>query len=104
MVYFLHHVETSDTTGKFKAKTVGKMLDNQLTLEGLFSICLMCKTDGKRHWIETQSDGLTPCKSPIDMFSALEIDNDLRIVDDTIREYWGLSARKKIVIKEDKKE
>lgn len=104
LVYFLHHVETSDTTGKFKAKTVGKMLDNQLTLEGLFSICLMCKTDGKRHWIETQSDGLTPCKSPIDMFSALEIDNDLRIVDDTIREYWGLSARKKIVIKEDKKE
>ena len=104
LVYFLHHVEVSDTTGKLKAKTVGKMLDNQLTLEGLFSICLMCKTDGKRHWIETQSDGLTPCKSPIDMFSALEIDNDLRSVDDTIREYWGLSARKKIVIKEDKKE
>lgn len=64
IVYFLHHTETSDN-GKIKAKTSGKMLDNQLTLEGLFTIVLLCKTDGKEHYFETQSDGFTTCKSPM---------------------------------------
>lgn len=96
IVYLLHHIETNTTTGKIKAKTVGQMLDNQLTLEGLFSICLMARTDGKRHWFDTQSDGFTPCKSPMEMFNTAEIDNDLKAVDDTIREYYGLSERKKI--------
>lgn len=89
IVYFLHHTETTET-GKIKAKTSGKMLDNQLTLEGLFSIVLLCKTDGKEHYFETQSDGFTTCKSPMGMFDA-KIDNDLKIVDTTIREYYGLN-------------
>ena len=89
IVYFLHHIETTDI-GKIKAKTVGKMLDNQLTLEGFFSVVLLCRTDGKRHWLETQSDGFTTAKSPIEMFP-LEIDNDLKAVDQAIREYWNLA-------------
>lgn len=89
IVYFLHHTEISDI-GKVKAKTSGKMLDSKLTLEGLFSIVLLCRTDGTRHWFETQSDGYTTAKSPMEMFPK-EIDNDLKLVDDTIREYWGLS-------------
>jgi hypothetical protein len=88
IVYFLHHTETSDT-GKIKAKTVGKMLDNQLTVEGLFSIVLLASTDGTAHKFITQSDGYTTAKSPMDMFP-LEIDNDLKMVDKAIREYWGL--------------
>lgn len=64
IVYFLHHTETTET-GKVKAKTLGKMLDNQLTVEGLFSIVLLCKTDGQEHYFETQSDGYTTCKSPM---------------------------------------
>ena len=90
IVYFLHHTETSDT-GKIKAKTVGKMLDNQLTVEGLFSIVLLARTDGIRHYFETQSDGFTTAKSPMDMFPQREIDNDLKVVDSAIREYWGLN-------------
>ena len=89
IVYFLHHTETTDT-GKVKAKTSGKMLDNQLTLEGLFSIVLLCKTDGQEHYFETQSDGYTTCKSPMEMFD-IKIDNDLKMVDDKIREYYGLA-------------
>ena len=92
IVYFLHHTETTDT-GKIKAKTSGKMLDNQLTLEGLFSIVLLCKTDGQDHYFETQSDGYTTCKSPMGMFD-LKIDNDLKIVDTKIREYYGLNQQK----------
>jgi len=92
IVYFLHHAEQTET-GKIKAKTIGKMLDNQLTVEGLFSIVLMAKTDGQRYYFETQSDGYTTCKSPMDMFDR-EIDNDLKFVDTKIREYWDLNDDK----------
>lgn len=91
IVYFLHHTDTDANTGKIKAKTMGKMLDNQLTLEGLFAIVLMCYTDGKKHVFITQSDGLTTAKSPIDMFPS-EIDNDLKAVDTAIREYYNLKG------------
>lgn len=88
IVYFLHHTET-DANGKLKAKTVGKMLDEKLTVEGLFSIVLLCQTDGTRHYFVTQSDGFTTAKSPMDMFD-LEIDNDLKFVDTKIREYFEI--------------
>lgn len=91
IVYFLHHTDTDANTGKIKAKTMGKMLDNQLTLEGLFAIVLMCYTDGKKHVFITQSDGLTTAKSPMDMFPA-EIGNDLKAVDAAIREYYNLKG------------
>lgn len=93
IVYFLHHTEITDT-GKIKAKTSGKMLDNQLTLEGLFSIVLLCKTDGQEHYFETQSDGYTTCKSPMGMFD-LKIPNDLKMVDTKIREYYELNKKEK---------
>ena len=93
IVYFLHHTETDTNTSKVKAKTMGKMLDNQLTLEGLFSIVLMCQTDGKKHSFITQSDGFTTAKSPLEMFPEV-IDNDLKTVDQTIREYYEMNERK----------
>jgi len=92
IVYFLHHTETDSNTGKVKAKTQGKMLDNQLTVEGLFAIVLMCYTDGKKHSFITQSDGMTTAKSPMEMFDT-EIDNDLKMVDTKIREYYELNEK-----------
>ena len=89
IVYVLQHID-KDEDGKIKAKTLGKMLDQQLTVEGLFSIVLLAQTDGKRHYFITQSDGTNPCKSPMEMFDEVEIDNDLKKVDDIIREYYGL--------------
>lgn len=91
IVYFLHHTETDSNTGKIKAKTMGKMLDNQLTVEGLFAIVLLCFTDGKRHKFITQTDGMTVAKSPMEMFDA-EIDNDLKAVDTAIRTYYFSSS------------
>lgn len=88
IVYFLHHLERTDD-GRTKAKTSGKMLDNQLTVEGLFSIVLLCVSDGTTHQFITQTDGTTTAKSPMEMFP-LSIDNDLKLVDTTIREYWKL--------------
>lgn len=90
IVYFLHHCETTDT-GKQKAKTIGKMLDSQLTIEGLFAIVLFCIADGQSHKFVTQSDGTTTAKSPMEMFET-EIDNDLKFVDERIREYYHLKG------------
>lgn len=101
-VYFLMHTERSDDGSKVKMKTAGKMIDNQLTLESLFSIVLYGMTDGKRHYFVTQSDGVTTAKSPVDMFP-LEIDNDLKTVDTIIREYYGLAKIGTPVKKEEKK-
>lgn len=92
IVYFLHHTELTDD-GHVKAKTSGKMLDNQLTVEGLFSIVLLAQTDGSTYKFITQSDGYTTAKSPLEMFDR-EIENDLKFVDTTIREYWELGEEK----------
>lgn len=89
IVYVLQHTETDDN-GYVKAKTLGKMLDQQLTIEGLFSIVLMSKAENGHYTFITQSDGSNPCKSPMGMFDSVEIDNDLKMVDDTIRDYYGL--------------
>ncbi len=90
IVYFLHHTEET-ANGKIKAKTVGKMLDDQLTLEGLFSIVLLAETDGQSYRFVTQSDGYTTCKSPKGMFNKT-IKNDLKAVDTAIRKYWNLGG------------
>ena len=89
IVYFLQHTELTDS-GKYKAKTLGKMLDNQLTVEGLFSIVLFCVSDENGHRFITQSNGISTAKSPEDMFDP-EIENDLKFVDTKIREYWDLT-------------
>ena len=94
IVYVLQHIDTTED-GKVKAKTLGKMLDQQLTVEGLFTIVLLCVADEKGHYFITQSDGTNPCKSPMGMFDDVKIDNDLKRVDDIIREYYGLKAQPK---------
>ena len=91
--YFLHHTEYDNISGIIKAKTVGKMIDSKLTLEGLFPVVLLTGTDGTNYWFETQSDGYTTTKSPLGMFSEKRIDNDLKAVDAAIRDYWGLGAQ-----------
>lgn len=88
IVYFLHHTEESQN-GKLKAKTIGKMLDEKLTVEGLFSIVLLCQAGKDSHTFVTQSQGYSTAKSPMEMFPA-EMENDLKLVDSAIREYWGL--------------
>lgn len=88
VVYFLHHSEQGDD-GRVKAKTIGKMLDNQLTVEGLFPIVLLAECNDGQYRFITNSDGTNPCKSPIDMLDN-PMDNDLKAVDTAIREYWGM--------------
>lgn len=88
IVYFLHHSEL-DTDGREKTKTIGKMLDEKLTVEGCFDIVLYCQD----HKFFTQANGQSTAKTPEDMFE-LEIPNDLKAVDDAIRNYYGLKGGK----------
>jgi hypothetical protein len=98
IVYFLHHTELDTNTGRTKAKTIGKMLDEKLTVEGCFDIVLYCK-DQKFY---TQGDSISVAKSPEGMFQSVEIPNDLKAVNDTIREYYGITVDKKPKNKEEK--
>ena len=84
IVYFLHHSEL-DTDGREKVKTIGKMLDEKLTVEGCFDIVIYCQD----HKFFTQSNGQSTAKTPEDMFP-LEIPNDLKAVDTAIRDYYGI--------------
>lgn len=86
IVYFLHHSE-ADTDGREKVKTIGKMLDEKLTVEGCFDIVLYCQD----HKFFTQANGQSTAKSPEGMFE-LEIPNDLKFVDAAIREYYGMEG------------
>ena len=100
IVYFLHHTET-DSNGKVKAKTIGRMLDEKLTVEGLFDVVLRTEIDTEGHWFRTQSTGYDTVKSPEEMFPD-KIPNDLALVDKTIREYYGMEAITKTKKTEDK--
>ena len=89
-----------DANGNEKFKTIGKLLDEKVTLEGLFTIVLKTVvTDGK-YSFATQTNGADTVKSPVGMFQDRLIDNDLKAVDTAIREYWGIAP---LNMKEDKK-
>lgn len=92
IVYFIMH-EEKDDSGEIKPKTIGKLLDEKVCLEGMFTVVLRCMNDADRHFFRTKTLGTDVTKTPIDMFTEEEIDNDLKLVDATIREYYGLTSK-----------
>jgi hypothetical protein len=91
VVYFLSHIER-DNNGNEKCKTIGKMLDEKITVEGMFTVVLKTHVQDGRYTFVTQTNGMDTVKSPMGMFDQLEIDNDLALVDKTIREYYGIET------------
>lgn len=89
IVYIIMHDETDDY-GNTKLKMLGKLLEQKVCVEGMVTICLRCITDDTGHHFVTNSDGRDISKSPEEMFDTLLIDNDLKAVDTTIREYYGI--------------
>lgn len=89
IVYVIMHEDKSEQ-GDIKPKTIGKMLDEKVCVEGMFTVALRCVSENGKHLFKTQSDGFDVAKSPMGMFDTMEIDNDLKAVDKAIREYWGL--------------
>lgn len=86
IVYFMMHEDKNDF-GDIKPKSIGKMLDEKVCIEGMFTIALRCKN--KKFYTQTQENDIA--KTPIGMFENIEMDNDLKYVDKKIREYYELS-------------
>ena len=86
IVYFLHHSETG-ADGREKCKTIGKMLEEKLTIEGMFDVVIYCAD----HKFYTQANEISTAKTPEEMFEDIEIPNDLALVDKAIRDYWNLN-------------
>lgn len=90
-VYFLVH-EDETNTGERKMKTLGRLLDDKITPEGLSTIVLYAdvigERDNRKYIFTTQSDGFTNAKSPFGMFPS-QIPNDLKKVSDRIDEYYS---------------
>ena len=88
IVYIIMHEDINEF-GDIKPKTIGKLLDEKVCLEGMFTVVLR-SVKGERYVFVTQSRDGAVSKAPDDMFPDVEIDNDLLYVDNTIREYYGI--------------
>ena len=90
IVYIVMH-EDIDDFGNTKLKTLGRLLDNKVCLEGMVTICIRCMSENGKHYFKTRTDGTDITKTPEDMFQDDAIDNDLKAVDTAIREYYGFT-------------
>ena len=88
IVYFLSHL-TTDDQGRERCKTIGKLLDEKITVEGLFTIVLKTQVKDGHYYFSTQNNGMDTVKSPIGMFEDSLTENDLKTIDLTIREYYN---------------
>lgn len=90
IVYITMHTEDDSEMHRVKVKTIGKMLDQNLKIEGLFSIVLRAVQTEDGYKFVTRDDMVSTAKSPIGMWEDDMIDNDLKAVDATIREYYDM--------------
>jgi len=93
VVYLVMHDDTDDL-GFSKLRTIGKLLDQKVCIEGMVTVVLHSIIKGDKHLFRTNSDGNDLAKSPEGMFPDIEMENDLKAADTLIREYWGLKPLK----------
>ena len=93
IVYFIMHEDTTDS-GETKLRTIGKLLDEKVVLDGKVTICLRCMSKEGRHFFRTVTDSYDITKSPSGLFDEEEIPNDLKLVDDKIRNFYGIGGKK----------
>lgn len=95
IVYFIGHSDQADD-GREHFKTIGKMLDNYVTVEGKFTIVLKTVVKDGEYYFSTQNSGQDTVKTPMEMFDQELIPNDLKMVDETIRNYYGITKEETI--------
>lgn len=88
VIYVLSHSQADDR-GMTRCKTIGKLLDEKITLEGLFTIVMRAVKRDNKYAFTTTNDGYDTVKTPMGMFDAETIDNDLNYVTQTIKSYYG---------------
>lgn len=87
IVYFIFHEDLNDN-GITIIRTLGKLLDSKVCIEGMATIVLHAMFDGTKYYFKTQNSGTDVAKSPEGMFDAVDIENNLKAVDDAIRAYY----------------
>lgn len=93
MIFLTHSENVGDAMNpKYVIKTVGKLLAEKVTLEGLFTYIFFTRvsegTDGRMEYkLLTNSDGTCVAKTSLGMFEEMEIDNDLNEIIKVIDEY-----------------
>lgn len=92
-VYVLAHT-TNDEFGNVRIKTLGKLLDDKIVVEGMFTTVLRTHVENGKYLFSTQNSGSDTVKSPMGMFSDNFIENDLAAVDQTICDYYGITTTK----------
>lgn len=92
-VYVLAHT-TSDEFGNTRIKTLGKLLDDKIVVEGMFTTVLRTHVENGRYLFSTQNSGSDTVKSPMRMFSEQYIENDLAAIDRVICDYYGITNEK----------
>ena len=94
IVYIVMHEDTNDY-GTTKIRTIGSLLDNKVVPEGIVTICLRSMTTKNGHVFKTATDGSDITKTPMGMFEEEEIPNDLKMVTDVVRDFYGITEAKK---------
>ena len=87
-IFILSHSEETEM-GKTKIKTIGKLLDDKITIEGMFSIVLRTCVEGGNYYFRTKNSGQDTVKTPFEMFEDELIPNDLKLVKDKITAYYA---------------
>ena len=93
-VYLIMHEDTDDE-GNVKPKTIGKLLDDKVNIQGMFTICIRAMFDNGNYIFRLKTNGQDCVKTPIGLFEEEQIENDLKLVDEKIREYYELDKEKK---------
>ena len=88
-VYLIMHEDTDDE-GNIKPKTIGKLLDDKVNIQGMFTICIRAMYDSGKYIFRLKTNGQDCVKTPIGLFDTDQMENDLKLVDTKIREYYEL--------------
>ena len=93
IVYIVMHEDTSDM-GMTVLKTLGKLLDQKVCLEGMVTIVIRCMSKDGEHFFRTVTDGNDITKAPEELFENEQIDNNLKFVDEKIRDFYNIKGDK----------
>ena len=93
IVIFTSHIDRNDS-GQEKIKTIGKLLDEKICIEGLFTMVFKTLVQDGKYYFTTKNNGMDTVKTPLGMFDSEVIDNDLAYVVDKVKEYYGMKDSK----------
>lgn len=88
-VYLIMHEDT-DENGNIKPKTIGKLLDDKVNIQGMFTVCIRSMFDNGNYIFRLKTNGQDCVKTPFGMFETETMENDLKQFDKVVREYYDL--------------